>query len=96
MYPPHPDDADYIVHACNAYPKLVELEAEKDEEIAWLRERVGLLDSLLGECLRHHYYDDARVSQSWLVESHKAVTSTGRALNQAALAPGGLTARKGK
>jgi hypothetical protein len=32
------------------------------------------LDSLLGECLRHHYYDDAAVSQTWLVEARKAVT----------------------
>jgi hypothetical protein len=23
VYPPHHDDADYITHACNAYPKLV-------------------------------------------------------------------------
>jgi hypothetical protein len=22
VYPPHHDDADYITHACNAYPKL--------------------------------------------------------------------------
>jgi hypothetical protein len=52
----------------------------KDVEIARLRERVALLDSLLGECLRQHYYDEARVSQSWLAEAHKAVASTtGRA-----------------
>jgi hypothetical protein len=59
-------DADYIVQACNAYPGLVEREAGKDAEIARLRERVALLDGLLGECLRHHYYDDDQVSQSWL------------------------------
>ena len=45
-------------------------------ELARLRERVALLDSLLGECLRHHYYDHDQVSQSWLVEARKAVTST--------------------
>ena len=30
-------------------------ESEKDEEIARLRKRVALLDSLLSECLRQHY-----------------------------------------
>jgi hypothetical protein len=29
-----------------------------------------------GKCLRRHYYDDDQVSQSWLVEARKAVTST--------------------
>jgi hypothetical protein len=62
-------EADYIVQAANAYPGQA-------EEVARLRERVALLDSLLGECLRHHYYDDDQVSQSWLVEARKAVTST--------------------
>jgi len=69
-------NADYIVEAANAYPKLVELEAEKDEEIIRLRQRVALLDGLLGKCLRHHYYDDDQVSQSWLAEARQAVTST--------------------
>jgi hypothetical protein len=55
---------------------LVERVADKDEEIGRPRERVALLDSLLGECLRHHYYDDARVSLSWLDEARLAVTST--------------------
>ncbi len=49
-------------------------EADKDATIAWLQKRCALLDSLLGECLRHHYYDDAAVSQTWLVEARKAVT----------------------
>ena len=40
-------------------------EAEKDAEIARLRERCALLDSFLGECIRHHYYDDTKVSQTW-------------------------------
>jgi hypothetical protein len=44
-------NADYIVQACNAYPGHV-------EEIARLRERVALLDSLLGEALRHKYIDE--------------------------------------
>ena len=69
-------EADYIVHACNSHPKLLELAAEKDVEIARLRERVALLDSLLGECLRHHYYDEARVSQSWLAEARKAIETS--------------------
>jgi hypothetical protein len=37
--------------------------AEKDAEIARLQRRYALLDSLLGECIRHHYYDDTEVSQ---------------------------------
>ena len=49
-------------------------EADKDATIAWLQKRSVLLDSLLGECLRHHYYDDAAVSQTWLVEARKVVT----------------------
>jgi hypothetical protein len=57
-------EAEYIVQAANAYPGLVEL-AEKDAEITRLRERVALLDGLLGECLRHHYYDDNACSPSW-------------------------------
>ena len=48
--------------------------AEKDAEIARLHKRCALLDSLLGECIRHHYYDDTEVSQTWLVEARKAVT----------------------
>ena len=48
--------------------------AEKDAEIARLQKRCALLDSLLGECIRHHYYDDTEVSQTWLVEARKAVT----------------------
>ena len=39
-----------------------------------LQQRCALLDSLLGECIRHHYYDDTKVSQTWLVEAHKAIT----------------------
>ena len=48
--------------------------AEKDTEIARLQKRCALLDSLLCECIRHHYYDDTEVSQTWLVEARKAVT----------------------
>ena len=48
----------------------------KAAEITRLRKRVALLDGLLGECLRHHYYDDAQVPPSWLVEARSAVTST--------------------
>jgi hypothetical protein len=35
--------------------------------------RCALLDSLLGECLRHHYYDDDKVSQTWLKEAKEAM-----------------------
>ena len=48
--------------------------AEKDAEIARLQKRCALLDSLLGECIWNHYYDDAEVSQTCLVEARKAVT----------------------
>ena len=40
----------------------------KDTEIARLRQRCALLDSLLGEALRHKYIDDDKVSQTWLKE----------------------------
>jgi hypothetical protein len=49
-------------------------EADKDATIAWLQKRCALLDNLLGECLRRHYYNDAAVSQTWLDEARKAVT----------------------
>jgi hypothetical protein len=61
-------------------PKPIMTESEKDAEIARLRERCALLDSLLGECLRHHYYDDVEVSQTWLVEARKAVTPEAKGL----------------
>ena len=48
-------------------------EADKNATIAGLKKRCALLDSLPGECLRHHY-SDAEVSQTWLVEARKAVT----------------------
>ena len=48
-------------------------ESDKDTEIARLRERGARLDALLGECLRHHYYDDAQVSQSWLADAKRTV-----------------------
>jgi len=50
--------------------------AEKDAEIARLQKRCALLDSLLGECIRHHYYDDAEVSQTWLVEARRNTMKT--------------------
>jgi hypothetical protein len=34
------------------------------------------LDSLLGGCLRLHYYDDDQVPEAWLIEANRAVTST--------------------
>jgi hypothetical protein len=46
----------------------------KDTEIARLRQRCALLDSLLGEALRHKYIDDDKVSQTWLKEVREAVT----------------------
>ena len=49
-------------------------EADKDATIAWLQKRCALLDNLLGEFLRHHYDNDAAVSQTWLVEARKVVT----------------------
>ena len=51
-------------------------ESEKDAEIARLRERCALLDSLLGEALRHKYIDESECSPSWLAEARSAVTST--------------------
>jgi hypothetical protein len=67
-------NADYIVQAANAYPGLVEREAEKDAEITRLRERCALLDSLLGEAIRHKYIDESACSPSWLAEAKEAVT----------------------
>jgi hypothetical protein len=49
-------------------------EADKDATIAWLQKRCALLDNLLGECLRCHYYNDVAVSQTWLDEARKSVT----------------------
>jgi hypothetical protein len=49
-------------------------ESEKDLEIAWLRERCALLDSLLGEALRHNYIDESACSPTWLLEAMDAVT----------------------
>lgn len=46
----------------------------KDTEIARLRQRCALLNSLLGEALRHKYIDDDKVSQTWLKEVREAVT----------------------
>jgi len=48
--------------------------AEKGAEFARLQKRCALVDSLLGDCIRHHYYDDTEVSQTWLVEARKAIT----------------------
>jgi hypothetical protein len=48
-------------------------EADKDATIAWFQKRCTLLDALLGECLRHHYYNEAVVPQMWLDEARKAV-----------------------
>jgi hypothetical protein len=62
-----PQNADYIIEACNAYPKL-------DEEVTRLREGVALLDQLLGEALRHKYIDESKCSPSWLAEAKAAVT----------------------
>jgi hypothetical protein len=52
----------------------VELAAEKDAEITRLRERAALLDSFLGEALRHKYIDESECSPRWLVEAKEAVT----------------------
>ena len=49
-------------------------EADKDATIAWFQKRCALLDNLLGECLRRHYYNEAAVSQTWLDEARKVVT----------------------
>jgi hypothetical protein len=49
-------------------------EADKDATIAWFQKRCALLDNLLGECLRRHYYNEAAVPQTWLDEARKAVT----------------------
>jgi hypothetical protein len=52
----------------------VELAAEKNAEITRLRERCALLDSLLGEALRHKYIDESECSPRWLAEAKEAVT----------------------
>jgi hypothetical protein len=49
-------------------------ESEKDAEIARLRTRCALLDSLLGEALRHKYIDESACSPRWLAEARAAVT----------------------
>ena len=49
-------------------------EADKEATIAWFQKRGALLDNLLGECLRRHYYNEAAVPQTWLDEARKAVT----------------------
>jgi hypothetical protein len=67
-------EADYIVLACNSHPKLLELAAEKDQELARLRERCALLDSLLGEALRHKYIDESACPATWLAEAKNAVS----------------------
>jgi hypothetical protein len=41
-------EADYIVQAANAYPELVELQPRKMRQ-SRPRERVALLDGILGE-----------------------------------------------
>jgi hypothetical protein len=43
-------------------------------EITRLRERCALLDSLLGEALRHKYIDESACSPTWLAEAKNAVT----------------------
>lgn len=48
-------------------------EEEKDVEIARLRTRCALLESLLGEGIRHHYFNEAVCSASWLLEANQAV-----------------------
>jgi hypothetical protein len=65
-------NADYITQACNAYPGLVEREAEKDEEIARLRERAALLESLLYEALTMKYVDETQCRPGWLREAREA------------------------
>jgi hypothetical protein len=53
-------------------------ESEKDQEVTRLRERCALLDSLLGECLRHRYYDDCLDSRGPLVKAKRnAPVATG-------------------
>jgi hypothetical protein len=39
---------------------------QKDREIARLRERCALLESLLGEGIRGGYFDPSKCSASWL------------------------------
>jgi hypothetical protein len=38
------------------------------------KKRCALLDNLFGEYLKHHRYNDAVVSQTWLDEARKVVT----------------------
>jgi hypothetical protein len=51
-------------------------EKPRKAEIARLRERCALLDSLLVEALRHKYIDESECSPRWLAEARSAVTST--------------------
>ena len=46
----------------------------KDRKIAQLRERCALLEQLLGEGIRHGYFDPAKCSASWLLEANAAVS----------------------
>jgi hypothetical protein len=47
--------------------------AEKDAEIARLRKRCALLQSLLGEGIRAGYFDPAKCSPSWLLEVNREI-----------------------
>jgi peptidoglycan hydrolase CwlO-like protein len=54
---------------------IASAQCKKDgAEIQRLRERVALLNSLLGEALRHGYLNASACSPTWLAEARKAVT----------------------
>ena len=53
---------------------LYDLIREKEEELQRLQTRCGLMEQLLSECVRHHYYDENACSPSWLEEAKKATS----------------------
>jgi hypothetical protein len=48
--------------------------SDQAADIQRLETRCSLLDSLLGEALRHKYVDESSCSPSWLAEAERAVT----------------------
>ena len=65
--------AEEIRKVCAALSAEIE---DLKKEIQQLREKKVLFESLLGECIRHHYYDEAACSPSWLEQARKATGQT--------------------
>jgi hypothetical protein len=53
---------------------LYDIIRKKEEELQRLQTRCALLEQLLSECVRHHYYDENACSPSWLEEAKKATS----------------------